>query len=116
MLDVLASFGIDTQDTNNSELSQNNDLTEVLNSNINNLQQLIVPEFLLLLNNLVLNSMYTLSLKSGKLLHSNPSTQSKSNNQENVTLALDVLHLINQYITSIKLDLRNPNCYKNLSQ
>ena len=65
MLDVLASFGIDTQDTNNSELSQNNDLTEVLNSNINNLQQLIVPEFLLLLNNLVLNSMYTLSLKSG---------------------------------------------------
>lgn len=99
----LASFGIDTQDTNNSELSQNNDLTEVLNSNINNLQQLIVPEFLLLLNNLVLNSMYTLSLKSGKLLHSNPSTPIKSNNQENVTLALDVLHLINQYITSIKV-------------
>ena len=50
--------------------------------------------------------MYTLNLKSGKLLGSNPSTPDRRHIEENVTLSLNTLHLINQYIDSISLDLK----------
>ncbi|EGW30840.1 uncharacterized protein SPAPADRAFT_142074 [Spathaspora passalidarum NRRL Y-27907] len=92
----LAAFGIDTG-------KSCNDLVEAIHCNLSDLNQLFMPEFLILLNNLVLNSMYTLNLKAGKLLGSNPATPMTSTSQENTTLSLKVLHLINQYLDSLSL-------------
>ncbi|KAL6453438.1 BPH1 Beige protein 1 [Candida maltosa Xu316] len=99
----LAAFGMDTEELTSLKPARSKDMVEALNSNLNKIDQLVIPEFLILLNNLVLNSMYTLSLKSGKLLSSNPSTPTRAHAEENVTLSLNVLHLINQYCDLISL-------------
>lgn len=71
---------------------------------------LVMPDFLILLNNVVLNSMYTLSLKNGRILSatSSPSrakTQEETNDK--LELSLNVLHLINQYAESIDIGIEN---------
>ncbi|RCK60725.1 Beige 1 [Candida viswanathii] len=99
----LAAFGIDTEVTHILKSSKSKTLVDAIKLNANDLNQLVMPDFLILLNNLVLNSMYTLNLKSGKLLGSNPPTPDRRNTEENVTLSLNTLHLINQYIDSISL-------------
>ncbi|CAI5757465.1 unnamed protein product [Candida verbasci] len=91
----LASFGIDVR------FPDSKNLVEVVNS-LDQSSQLILPEFILLLNNLVLNSLNTLSLESGNSLGSSPSTPNRDN-KENVTLTLDVLHLIYQHTESLKV-------------
>ncbi|KAG4406191.1 hypothetical protein JTP64_005062 [Candida tropicalis] len=99
----LAAFGIDTEVTQISNTTKSKCLVEAIRANEDELNQLVMPDFLILLNNMVLNSMYTLNLKSGKLLGSNPSTPDRRHIEENVTLSLNTLHLINQYIDSISL-------------
>ncbi|CCG20725.1 Bph1 protein [Candida orthopsilosis Co 90-125] len=54
-----------------------------------------VPEFLLLLNELELNAMYTLSTNFGMTMGSNPSTPVKTRVQEDISLSFDVLHSLN---------------------
>ncbi|ODV81035.1 beach-domain-containing protein [Suhomyces tanzawaensis NRRL Y-17324] len=94
----LSSFGNDKiDDVNLDEV----DLISIQSNH--NSTQLVLPEFLILMNNIVLNSLYTLSLKSGRLLGSNPSSPRKSEQeQEDLTLSMNVLHLLNKYIDSIK--------------
>lgn len=101
----LASFGIDLKDVNKSSLT----LTEVLTNEtyIPRLNQLIMPEFLILLNNLVLNSMNALSIKKGKSLSapSSPLKSKKSDNDDDLEVSYDVLHLINQYAESVNFGI-----------
>ncbi|KAG5421121.1 BPH1 [Candida metapsilosis] len=54
-----------------------------------------IPEFLLLLIELELNSMYTMSTSFGLTIGSNPSTPVKTTSQEDVSLSFDTLHSIN---------------------
>ncbi|CUM46590.1 uncharacterized protein AC631_02042 [Debaryomyces fabryi] len=104
----LASFGIDLRDVDKSSLT----LTEVFaNENyISRLNQLVMPEFLILLNNLVLNSMNDLSIKKGKSLSapSSPLKSKRSDYDDNdLEISYDVLHLINQYTESINFGIEN---------
>lgn len=96
---LLAGFGESDVDNTNA------DMTSILKSRHLNL--LVMPDFMILLNNLVLNSMYTLSLRQGRLL-SNPSSPARSRNSvQNLTLSLDVLHLMNEYSDVISLGFEN---------
>lgn len=102
-----ASFGIDISDIKEPSLT----LIQILTGNNNivlKLNQLVMPEFLIILNNLVLNSMNSLSIQKGKSL-STPSSPLKSNVEDrgNPDIALNVLHLINQYAESIQLGIEN---------
>ncbi|CAK9436131.1 uncharacterized protein LODBEIA_P06890 [Lodderomyces beijingensis] len=57
------------------------------------------PELILLANNLILNSMYSLSSSTGNLMGSNPSTPSNGDTSaQKVCLENDVLSRINTYI------------------
>ncbi|KAI5968789.1 BPH1 [Candida margitis] len=59
--------------------------------------EILFPEFLLLLNELELNAMYTLSNNLGMTVGSNPSTPVKTSIQEDVSLSFDALHSLNMY-------------------
>lgn len=100
----LTSFGIDSLNFDSSELTLISVITN--ESYSSSLNQVIMPDFLLLLNNLVLNSMYTLGLNHGKVL-SAPSSPLKIRLQqetdENLELSLNALHLISQYAEAIQL-------------
>ena len=101
----LAGFGIDsiTNFASDEMLSRSRlDLIGVLEYR-KQLNLLLMPEFLLILTNVILNSMYTLNLKSGKLLSSNPTSPTKSKIDSNLDLKLDVLHVVNGYIESIRI-------------
>jgi hypothetical protein len=100
----LAGFGIDSINFASDEMLGGNrlDLIGVLECQ-KQFNQLLMPEFLLILTNVILNSMYTLNLKSGKLLTSNPTSPTKSKIDSNLDLKLDVLHVVNGYIESIKI-------------
>lgn len=100
----LAGFGIDTELLSGENPTRSTDLQTVILRNISELNQLFMPEFLILLNNMVLNSMYILNLESGRLL-SNPSSPIQPTHvaNRNVTLALNVLHLVNEYLDSINI-------------
>lgn len=102
----LSSFGLDLDDRTGSE-DTNLDLVSIWKTRSANMNLLVIPELLILLNNLVLSSTYTLSLKNGKLLSSNPSSPTKASEDKNSTLSFDVLHLINEYCDGIKLGFEN---------
>lgn len=101
----LSAFGFDTLEVEKERLT----LTSILSSEsyLEKLSTLIMPDFLILLNNLVLSSMITLSLKHGKVLSAQSSpAKSKLNSyshDEDIELSLNVLHLVNQYSESIRL-------------
>lgn len=100
----LASFGLDTrvEDLSMSTLPQILELEKV-----KSIKSLSSPEFMLLLNNMVLSSMYELSVRQGRVL-SVPNSPVRSKNkklQEDETFAItfNAIHLINQYIDMIKV-------------
>ncbi|KAK6462101.1 hypothetical protein DFJ63DRAFT_143436 [Scheffersomyces coipomensis] len=109
----LSSVGIEENtSTLKSKDAVNRDLSSILSSNLPLINQIAVPEFLLLLNNLVLNSMYVYSLRSGQLLGSNPASPTKNKVEENLTLSLNVLHLINSYIDAVSLGFEKVTALK----
>ncbi|CUM63101.1 uncharacterized protein PRCAT00000667001 [Priceomyces carsonii] len=91
----LSAFGVDPSHKGASDL--------ICISEDVKLNNLIIPEFLILLNNLVLNSMCILSSKYGKSLSSSPNSPARSSADDNMNTSLNVLHLINQYIDSISI-------------
>ena len=101
----LASFGVDRDEGINTKSSgkSNKDLLSVVETNLPILSQLVIPDFLLLLNNLALNSMYSLSMQSEMMLGSNPSSPRKVGDDEKLTLCLNVLHLTNEYADAISI-------------
>lgn len=101
----LAAFGIDSTDDKIPVSDQN--LIEVLASQKHKLKQLIMPEFLLLLTNMILGSLYTLNSKSGNLLGSNPSSPTKSKKDPDFELRLNVLHVLNEYTESVRIGFEN---------
>ncbi|KAI5951179.1 BPH1 [Candida jiufengensis] len=66
------------------------------------LNHIEMPEFLILLNNMELNAMYTMSLSTGKLMGSTPSTPVQPGSAENTSLIFDVIHSINRYLDWLK--------------
>lgn len=104
----LSSFGIDTSSIDGASLN----LISILQTKSYTLQfgQLVMPDFLILLNNLVLNSMYTLSLRNGRILSATSSparSKSKEETNDNMEISLNVLHLINQYAESVDIGIEN---------
>lgn len=101
----LSSFGFDTLEVEKQRLT----LTSILSSELylEKMGPLIMPDFLILLNNLVLSSMIALSLKHGKVLSAQSSpAKSRLNSyshDEDIELSLNILHLVNQYSESIRL-------------
>ncbi|KAI5955472.1 BPH1 [Candida theae] len=61
------------------------------------MKEIQIPEFLLLLNELELNAMYTLSTNFGMAVGSNPSTPVKSSIEEIASLSFDVLHSLTMF-------------------
>lgn len=103
----LAGFGLDVKDlgTNGFEadyLSLNQIVPAVKSANLN---KLVLPEFLKLLNNLVLSSVYTLSERKGKVL-SAPNSPSVNGNMD-LDISLDAIHLISSYSMSIETGYQN---------
>lgn len=95
----LAAFGIDGY--NERYVS----LTDLMKSHDDQMfSKLVIPEFLNLLNNMVLNSLYTLSESKGKLLGSPNSTPDV---KQNLDIAYDTLHLINLYCQLIDYGYNN---------
>jgi len=109
----LASFGIDLRDVDKLSIT----LTEVFaNENyISRFNQLVMPEFLILLNNLVLNSMNDLSIKKGKSLSApnSPLKSKKYDDDSDLEISYDVLHLINQNTESINFGIENVKLLSN---
>lgn len=95
----LAAFGIDE---NNDKYVSLTDLTRSDNEQM--FSKLVIPEFLNLLNNMVLNSLYTLSESKGKVLGSPNNTP---NAKQNLDIAYDTLHLINLYSQLIEYGYNN---------
>lgn len=92
----LASFGIEVS-------LQSYTLTSVFDLQ-NLFVHLVMPDFLLLLNNLVLNSMYEVAADHGKILSA---TSSPRRGTQLMESSLNALHLINQYADLIKTGLNN---------
>ena len=101
-----ASFGYDVQGPMNPDISlvklaKDDSLTAKPN-------KLLIPEFLLILNNMALTGMYVLSLKHGRILSvpSSPMKGSKATefpHEEISHLSSNVLHFINQYADMIEI-------------
>lgn len=101
----LAAFGVESADSilSGESGSECNDLIGVLQDESFQSKQLMMPEFLLLLTNLMLNSIYKLNSKCGQLLNSNPSSPIASKRNDNLELKLNVLHVINEYTESVQI-------------
>lgn len=104
----LASFGLDIHDFEDEDGildEQYFSLTQIIppsNSiTVNSFSKLFLPEFLNLLNNLVLNSVYTLSERKGKVL-SAPNSPNTKNSNIDLDISLDAIHLISSYSIAIE--------------
>ncbi|KAG7666110.1 BPH1 [[Candida] subhashii] len=109
----LAAFGIDTEPVSAEYPTRSIDLPAVIKRNMSELNSLVMPEFLILLNNMVLNSMYNLNLESGRLLSNPPSPIHPSvSMKRDMTLSLNVLHLVNEYLDSISIGFESCKALK----
>lgn len=94
----LSAFGLDFRNIEGlSSLNQVVPLNEAEGDS--SFSKLLIPDFLNLLNNLVLNSVYTLSEKKGKVLSAPNSPSTKHGTTD---LSLDAIHLISLYSLSIE--------------
>ncbi|EGV66691.1 beige protein-like 1 [Yamadazyma tenuis] len=102
----LAAFGINPRELDDEkELVSLNQLIPLADDPKNQkFNKLVIPEFLYLLNNLVLNSVYKLSESKGKVL-SAPSTPTLKGS--NLDISLDAIHLISSYAQSIEKGYNN---------
>lgn len=104
----LAGFGLDTRV---EDLSMST-LPQILETEkVKSIKTLVAPEFILLLNNMVLSSMYDLSVRQGRVLSVPNSPQrslhKKLQEEENFAITFNAIHLINQYIDTIKAGLND---------
>ncbi|QWU87592.1 hypothetical protein CA3LBN_001857 [Candidozyma haemuli] len=99
----LAGFGLDTR-VEELPISTLPQILEV--DKVKSIKTLVAPEFILLLNNMVLSSMYDLSVRHGRVLSvpNSPQRSQHKNSQEeeNFAITFNAIHLINQYIDTIK--------------
>lgn len=98
----LASFGLEasalsTTDTSLPKL--------VRDKRIEGAQKSVMPDFLILLNNMALTAMYDLSLQQGKILSvpSSPMVGTNSSEDRIFDTSFNALHLINQYAEAIEI-------------
>lgn len=99
----LAGFGLDTR-VEELPISTLPQILEI--EKVKSIKTLLAPEFILLLNNMVLSSMYELSVRHGRVL-SVPNSPKKPDHrklqeEENFAITFNAIHLINQYIDTIE--------------
>lgn len=99
---VLAAFDLNEWDTIDWT-DKNIRASQVLISCTQGLTKLIIPEFLVIMNTLALNAMYTFCSKAGKLLTSQASPERRPSTSGNTTLLQDTVDHLNLYFDLINL-------------
>lgn len=103
----LSAFGLEYKDLEfnlESGISLNQIIIAGSEENGSKFKKLIIPDYLILMNNLVLNSVYILSERKGKVLSAPNSPTGKDVNTD---ISLNAIHLISSYAQSIERGFNN---------